>query len=120
MEKEEVEKFLKHSEKPVRQLAEWALSVLGSPYYTGYLTMKKQLDTWAEELKASPVGIISKEDDDMKAFDKAHKFLDKMDEFYDKLAYFKTKLSPDELKQVESTSEVDEVRKALKRDASRN
>lgn len=120
MEKEEVEKFLKHSEKPVRQLAEWALSVLNSPYYTGYITMKKQLDTWAEELQQSPVGIISKEEDDMKAFDKAHKFLDKMDEFYDKLAYFKTKLTPDEQKQIESTSEVDEVRKALKKDAAKN
>jgi len=114
MEKEEVERILEESVGPVRQLAEWALSVLTSPYYEGYITLNRQLNTWSSELSENPVSIKSEEGDDMKAFEKAHKYIDKMDEFYDKLSYFRSKLTQNELKTIEATSEIDEVRRLMK------
>lgn len=67
-----------------------------SPYYGGYMSTLHQLTKWNNELFTNPISLQAVEDGDMRAFDKAMKFLERKKELYEQLEYLRTKLSPEE------------------------
>lgn len=88
-----------------------------SPYYITYLSVYKQLDTWAKELKDKPVAITSSnDDDDTRAFDKVDKYMKSLSLYFDQLEQLRQKMQPVDVANAikEATSEVDEVRSMIK------
>ncbi len=66
-----------------------------SPLKEGYLAILKQINTWNQDLTNEPTGLTYNPDSgdaDMKAFDKAHKFITSIDTLYDKLEYLRGKM----------------------------
>ncbi len=69
-----------------------------SPLEQGYKAILKQINTWNTDLTNEPTSLkYSPEngDADMKAFDKAHKFITSIDTLYDKLEYLRSKMNPE-------------------------
>lgn len=78
-----------------------------SPLKEGYLAILKQINTWNQDLTNEPTGLTYNPDSgdaDMKAFDKAHKFITSIDTLYDKLEYLRGKMNPEQQKQVDTAS----------------
>ena len=78
-----------------------------SPLKEGYLAILKQINTWNQDLTNEPTGLKydpKNGDADMKAFDKAHKFITSVDTLYDKLEYLRGKMNPEQQKQVDTAS----------------
>jgi hypothetical protein len=82
-----------------------------SPLEKGYLAILKQIDTWNMDLSNEPTSLKYNPDNgdaDMKAFDKAHKFITSIDTLYDKLEYLRSKMNPElQTKVDESTKKKD-------------
>ena len=99
--------------------ADFIENVLRSPYYEGYKTLKKTIDSWNHEINNSPIMITSDKDD--KAFERASKYLMELKFYYEQLDYMRTKLLPKEIEEVEaeSTTLLDEARMKMK-DKKRN
>jgi hypothetical protein len=88
-----------------------------SPYYVTYVSIYKQLDRWAQELKERPVAITSSnEDDDTRAFDKVDKYMKSLNLYFDQLELLRQKMQPIDVANAvkEATSEVDEVRSMIR------
>jgi hypothetical protein len=78
-----------------------------SPLVEGYLAILKQINTWNKDLKNEPTSLKYNPDNgdaDMKAFDKAHKFISSIDTLYDKLEYIRGKMNPEQQKTVDTAS----------------
>ena len=78
-----------------------------SPLKEGYLAILKQINTWNQDLTNEPTGLTYNPDSgdaDMKAFDKAHKFITSIDTLYDKLEYLRCKMNPEQQKAVDTAS----------------
>jgi hypothetical protein len=82
-----------------------------SPLEQGYKAILKQINTWNTDLTNEPTSLkYSPEngDADMKAFDKAHKFITSIDTLYDKLEYLRSKMNPElQVKVDQSTKKKD-------------
>lgn len=88
-----------------------------SPLKEGYLAILKQINTWNQDLTNSPTGLKydpKNGDADMKAFDKAHKFITSVDTLYDKLEYLRGKMNPEHKAELELKKQVEEKNKLLK------
>lgn len=69
-----------------------------SPYVDGYNAILNQINTWNKDLQNEPTSLKYDPDSgdaDMKAFDKAHKFIASIDGLYDQLEYLRSKMSPE-------------------------
>jgi hypothetical protein len=78
-----------------------------SPLKEGYLAILKQINTWNQDLTNEPTSLKYDPDSgdaDMKAFDKAHKFITSIDTLYDKLEYLRGKMNPEQQKTVDTAS----------------
>ena len=88
-----------------------------SPLKQGYLAILKQIDTWNMDLSNEPTSLKYDPDSgdaDMKAFDKAHKFITSIDTLYDKLEYLRGKMNPAQKAELEMQRQAEEKNKQLK------
>lgn len=68
-----------------------------SPLKEGYLAILKQINTWNRDLSNEPTSLKYDPDNgdaDMKAFDKAHKYISTIDTLYNKLEYLRGLMNP--------------------------
>ena len=111
--------------------------VVRSPYYDTYMTLSNQVNDWNEQLKLKPgelqkrvigndkdgnliqvdwmpgkIDLFGSKDD--KEFERVFKYFLEIIPLLDALDKLRQKLTPQELKQIESTSEIDDVRSSLK------
>lgn len=89
----------------IKQLEELLLVYEKSPYLGGYLAVLKQVTQWNNELSMKPIKLSAVEDDDMKAFDKAMKFLEKQEQLYKTLDFLRSKMTEEEKKEVDTKLE---------------
>lgn len=101
----------------LEKLREELKTLKESPYYVTYVSILRQLNKWAEELKDSPVAMTSSnDDDDTRAFDKVDKYMKSLNLYFDQLELLRQKMQPIDVTNAhkEATSLVDEVRKNVK------
>ncbi len=72
-----------------------------SPFLGGYLAILKQITKWNNEMSNNPISLAAIEDDDIKAFDKAMKFLEKQKLLYETLDFLRSKMTAEEKKDVD-------------------
>jgi GTPase involved in cell partitioning and DNA repair len=92
----DLEKFKKHKDLEVVFMAETLQAYIDSPLVDAYISIKKQLDTWAKELDKNPSTLAYNSlsgDDDQKYFDKVHKYISTVDAMYEKLSTLRAKMS---------------------------
>lgn len=77
----------------IKELEERLAIFEKSPYLAGYLSTLTQLDEWNNEMLGNPISLKSTGDEDMKAFDKAIKFLERKEDLYKQLDYFRDKMT---------------------------
>lgn len=78
----------------------------GSPYSNAYIGLYETIDRWSGELKTTNFSIQNTGDDDMKAFEKAHKVATSMKVLFDQLDFLRSKMTPqqqDDVKKVASS-----------------
>ncbi len=109
-------KLRKHKDADVRELISEYEKLTESPYYTGYVALLIQIETWNEEIKSTPVKISDRTEEDQRAFEKSHKYFTTIDLLYNKLEYIRGKMTPESLvmAKAEATSTIDEVRNKVK------
>ncbi len=92
----DLEKYKKHKDPDVVLMAETLESFIESPLTESYISIKKQLSKWAEELENNPSTLsydAESGDADQKYFDKVHKYITTVDAMYDKLTSLRAKMS---------------------------
>ena len=85
----------------IKQLEERLQHYEKSPFLGGYLAILKQITQWNNELSMKPIKLAAIEDEDMRAFDKAMKFLEKQKLLYETLDFLREKLTPKEKEDAE-------------------
>lgn len=85
----------------VKQLEDKLLIYEKSPYFGGYIAVLKQITQWNNEMSLRPIKLAAVEDDDMKAFDKAMKFLEKQKLLYETLDFLRSKMTTKEKEDVD-------------------
>jgi hypothetical protein len=77
-----------------------------SPYKDSYLGVYMTVTRWSKELKDKTFEISSTSDDDVKAFEKAHKASTTMKTLFEQLDFLRSKLLPEQMEDVkkEATS----------------
>lgn len=80
----------------IKQLEDRLLVYEKSPYLGGYMAILKQITQWNNELSMHPINLSAIEDEDMRAFDKAMKFLEKQKLLYETIDFLREKLTPKE------------------------
>ena len=78
-----------------------------SPYLGGYLAILKQITQWNNEMSLRPIKLSAVDDDDMRAFDKAMKFLEKQKLLYETIDFLRSKMThveKDRVAKLETTS----------------
>jgi DNA-binding transcriptional regulator YiaG len=80
----------------IKQLEVRLLVYEKSPYLGGYMAILKQITQWNNELSMHPIKLSAIEDEDMRAFDKAMKFLEKQKLLYETIDFLREKLTPKE------------------------
>ena len=90
------EKFKKHKDPEIAFMAESLEAINNSPLIEAYLSIKKQLSKWAEELENNPSTLsydATSGDEDQKYFDKVHKYISTVDTMYEKLVTLRGKMN---------------------------
>jgi hypothetical protein len=77
-----------------------------SPYKEAYLGVYMTVTRWSNELKDKTFEISSTSDNDVKAFEKAHKASTTMKALFEQLDFLRSKLLPEQIEEVkkEATS----------------
>jgi len=65
-----------------------------SPYQNAYTGLYATMERWSHELKTKTFSISAVEEDDMKAFEKAHKVSISMKALFEQLDYLRSKITP--------------------------
>lgn len=78
-----------------------------SPYVNSYIGLYATIERWSNELKNKAFSISSVEEDDMKAFDKAHKVSTSMKDLFDQLEFLRSKITP--AQEIESRKEASSI-----------
>lgn len=100
----------------IQELKERLKKYEESPLKEGYLAILKQINTWNQDLTNEPTGLKydpENGDADMKAFDKAHKFITSIDTLYDKLEYLRGKMNPEHKAELELKKQTEEKNRQL-------
>ncbi len=84
----------------IKQLEERLLLYEKSPYLGGYMAILKQITQWNNELAMSPIKLSDVGDGDMRAFDKAMKFLERLEMLYKTLNFLRDKMTASEKESV--------------------
>ena len=71
-----------------------------SPFSEGYLGVLKQIETCNADLIQYPAGL--RDEEDAKSFDRYDKYIKAIGDYYDKLEYLRGKMSPEEVKVVDT------------------
>lgn len=128
-----IEKRSKSSQKDLLRAldeAEGQLDkILKSPYYDTYITLSEQVSDWNAQLKigeecskTDEEGVTKKyvkgkidlfADKDSKEFERAFKYFSDVLPLLNALDEMRKKLTPEEIKKIEATSEIDEVREGI-------
>jgi len=110
-----LEKLTKHKDENVRELAGWALKIIKTPYYDGYLADLTQMLFIDKEIQDSPISIKSASEEDTRLFDKVLKYMVDRPKIQASLESTRQKLLPKQVEQAqaEATSTIDEVRMAI-------
>ena len=108
-------KLMKHKDPDVRELADWALKILKTPYYDGYLCDLTQMLFIDKEIQGAPISIKSTTEDDTRLFDKVLKYMTDRPKIQASLESTRQKLLPHQAEQAqaEATATIDEVRMAI-------
>lgn len=85
----------------IKQLEERLQLYEKSPFLGGYLAILKQITQWNNEMSNNPIKLAAIGEDDIKAFDKAMKFLEKQKLLYETLDYLRSKMTVEEKKDVD-------------------
>jgi hypothetical protein len=85
----------------IKQLEDSLLMYERSPYMGGYIAVLKQITQWNNEMSLRPIKLAAVEDDDMKAFDKAMKFLEKQKLLYETLDFLRSKMTVKEKEDID-------------------
>lgn len=107
-----LEKLSKHKDVDVKELVNWALLIIKSPYYDGYLADLTQTMFIDREMQVSPISIKSTSEEDTRLFDKVLKYMTERPKIYASLESTRQKLLPQQANQAhqDATSTIDEVR----------
>ena len=81
-------------DKRIKELEEELEKFKSSPYVDAYLGLYLTIKRWSGDLKDKHFSISSSEEDDMKAFEKAHKASLSMKDLFEQLDYLKAKITP--------------------------
>lgn len=84
----------------IKELEEELSKYKESPLVEGYLGVLKQIDTCNRDLQNTPAGL--RDSDDEKAFDRYNKYILSIDDYYNKLEILRDKMSPKQVKEVDS------------------
>ena len=111
-----LERLSKSKDADVKELLRDYMALVESPYYTGYVSLLIQIETWNTEIKDEPVKLANKTEEDQRAFEKSHKYFSTINTLYNQLEYLRAKMSPEQviLAKAEATSTIDEVRSKVK------
>ncbi len=78
----------------IKELEEELAKYKESPYLNAYTGLYATMERWSHELKTKTFSISAVEDDDMKAFEKAHKVSISMKALFDQLDFLRSKITP--------------------------
>jgi hypothetical protein len=81
-------------DKRIKELEEELEKFKSSPYVDAYLGLYLTIKRWSGDLKGKHFSISASEEDDMKAFEKAHKASLSMKDLFEQLDYLKAKITP--------------------------
>ena len=103
----DIEYLKTHKDKKVKDFVSY---VLDSDYFVAYIGSLTQLQKWEADLIEKTTSLKSTGDEDMKAFEKYHKFMMTKDELYEKLALFRAKLTPEQVEKAkEATTPMEKI-----------
>lgn len=85
----------------IKELEEKLAVFEKSPYKNGYLSSYTQISTWDKKMIESPISLEAVGEDDLKAFDKAIKYLERKKALFEDLDYFRSKMTAEEKKDVD-------------------
>lgn len=70
-----------------------------SPYKKSYLSLKKQVDSWNEQLTNNNIDLFG--DSSEKAFDRAHKFFSEQKPYFEQMEYLRGLMTKSEVEEVD-------------------
>lgn len=91
-------------DKEIQDLKDRLAVYESSPYSNAYIGLYETIDRWAGELKTTNFSIVATEDDDMKAFEKAHKVATSMKTLFDQLDFLRSKMTPQQQEDVKKVA----------------
>jgi hypothetical protein len=106
MDKETINKLLKHKDQDVCKLAEEYNTIMASHYYNSYKTLAGQLADWNDQLSLTKVTVEGRDvtlgkidlfaDKDEKSFERAFKYFSEIASLNETLEKLKVKMSPED------------------------